>query len=339
MVNLKTSYLGLDLKNPLIASSSGLTSSVAKVKKLEDNGVSAVVLKSIFEEEIAYEYSDYIKKASQNGEPPKFFEYEGRQNPIDFYGYVIREENLKKYTKLIEECKKSVDIPVIASINCHFYSSEWIAYARRLQRAGADALELNMFFLPTNFSRPREETEKIYFSVIEQILSKVSIPVSLKISYFFTDLGPMIQKVSETGIKGLVLFNRFFSPDFDIEKFKVIPSFIMSNPADLSISLRWIAVMSQRVGCDLAASTGVHDGDGLIKQILAGADAVQVASCLYKNGLGYAKEMLDRLESWMIMKGFDSIDSFKGKMSQDKNEDTAIYERVQFMKYFGGQKI
>ncbi|PIE75165.1 MAG: diguanylate cyclase [Deltaproteobacteria bacterium] len=338
-MDLKTSYLGLDVKNPLIASSSGLTSSADKVKKLEDNGIGAVVLKSIFEEEIAYEYSDYIKEASKNGESPKYFEYEGRQNPIDFYGYVIREENLQKYTRLIENCKKSVDIPVIASINCHFYSSEWIAYARQLERAGADALELNMFFLPTNFSRSREETEKIYFNVIEQVLSKVSIPVSLKISYFFTDLGPMIQKISETGIKGLVLFNRFFSPDFDIEKFKVIPSFVMSNPADLAVSLRWIAVMSQRVGCDLAASTGVHNGDAVIKQILAGADAVQVASCLYKNGVGYVKELLERLDGWMAMKGFNSIDSFKGKMSQDKNADTAIYERVQFMKYFGGQKI
>jgi dihydroorotate dehydrogenase (fumarate) len=338
MVDLSTEYLGIKLKNPIIVGSSGLTSSVKKIKDLEENGAGAVVLKSIFEEEIAYEYEDFIKKAGKIGSPPKYFDYDGRKNPIDYYDYKIREDNLNKYITLIEESKSSVSIPVIASINCYFHSVEWIAFAKHLAQAGADALELNMFFLPTDFSRSKEDKERIYFQIVEKILQEVSIPIALKISHYFTDLGPMIQKLSNSGIKGLVLFNRFFSPDFDIDKFEVVPSFVFSTLSELSISLRWVAIMAEKVNCDLAASTGVHDGNAVIKQILAGADAVQVVSCLYKNGNGYIREMLDRVENWMAGKGFDSLSDFKGKMSQGRSTDPAIYERVQFMRYFGGKK-
>ncbi len=339
MVDMSTNYMGLQLKNPIIAGSSGLTGSVKKIQEIEKKGAGAIVLKSIFEEEIAYEYSDFIERESKSGPPPKYFDFDGRKNPIDFYDYIIREDNLKKYIQLIQESKNYVSIPVIASINCYHHSAEWISYAKQLEQAGADALELNMFFLPSNFSRSSEETEKLYFQVIEKILKEVSIPVALKISYYFTDLGPMIQKFSNTGIKGLVLFNRFFNPDFDIDKFKVVPSYVVSTPADLSISLRWMAIMAQRVNCDLAASTGVHDGDAVIKQILAGADAVQVVSCLYNNGIVYLEQLLDRLESWMVTKGFKQLSDFKGKMSQNKSADPSMYERAQFMRYFSGKKI
>jgi dihydroorotate dehydrogenase (fumarate) len=165
----------------------------------------------------------------------------------------------------------------------------------------------------------------------------VSLPIALKISYYFSNLGPMIQKLSNTGIAGLVLFNRFFSPDFDIDKFEVKSSNVFSAPSDLSISLRWIAIMAERVNCDLAASTGVHDGVALIKQLLAGADAVQVASTLYENGKGRIGEMLKTLEDWMEGKGYGSLSDFRGKMSQAKSSNPAAYERVQFMKYFGGK--
>lgn len=339
MVDISTDYLGIHLKNPIVVGSSGLTGSVKKIKEIEKNGAGAVVLKSIFEEEIAFEYSDFIDQASKSGPPPKYFDFDGRKNPIDFYGYLIREDNLKKYTQLIEECKSSVSIPVIASINCCYHSAEWIAYAKKLEQAGADALELNMFFLPTNFNRSREETEKIYFQVIEQILKVISIPIALKISYYFTDLGPMIQKFSDTGIKGLVLFNRFFSPDFDIDEFKIIPSYVFSTPSDLSMSLRWIAIMARRANCNLIASTGIHNGDAVIKQILAGADAVQVVSCLYNNGIGYLEQLLERLESWMGTRGFKRLSDFKGEMSQDKSLDPSIFERTQFMRYFSGKKV
>ena len=227
---------------------------------------------------------------------------------------------------------------MIASINCFFYSVEWLSYAVNLQRAGADALELNMFFPPTDFKHSREEKEALYFKIAEKVTQAVSIPVALKISPYFTDLGPMIQRLSKTGIKGLVLFNRFFSPDFDIDKLEVKPSFVFSSPSDLSLSLRWIAVMANKVNCDLAASTGVHDAAAVVKHLLAGADAVQVASCLYKNGPQYLKELLDGLETWMTTKRYRKLADFKGKMSQERSTDPAIYERAQFMRYFGGKK-
>jgi dihydroorotate dehydrogenase (fumarate) len=328
MVDLSTQYLGMKLKNPVIAGSSGLTNSVKSIQDLEESGAGAVVLKSIFEEEIAFEYEDILKEASEEGV---------NLDQFDYYDFHIKGEKLDKYTTLIEESKKNVSIPVIASINC-VYSHEWTSFAKQLQTAGADALELNMFFLPSEFDRTTEEKEKAYFQIIEKVQKEISIPIALKISYYFSNLGPMIQKLSETGIAGLVLFNRFYSPDFDIDKMEVVPSNVFSSPSDLPTSLRWIAIMAERVSCDLAASTGVHDGTALIKQILAGANAVQVASTLYKNGKGQIAELLNTLEAWMDKKSYTSLSDFRGKMSQAKSSNPAAYERVQFMKYFGGGK-
>jgi len=328
MVDLSTQYLGMKLKNPVVAGSSGLTNSVKSIQDLEESGAGAVVLKSIFEEEIAFEYEDILKEASEEGV---------NLDQFDYYDFHIKGEKLDKYTTLIEESKKNVSIPVVASINC-LYSHEWTSFAKQLQTAGADALELNMFFLPSEFDRTSEEKEKAYFQIIEKVQKEVTIPIALKISYYFSNLGPMIQKLSESGIAGLVLFNRFYSPDFDIDKMEVVPSNVFSSPSDLPTSLRWIAIMAERVSCDLAASTGVHDGTALIKQILAGANAVQVASTLYKNGKGQIAEMLNTLEAWMDKKSYTSLSDFRGKMSQAKSSNPAAYERVQFMKYFGGKK-
>ena len=337
-MDLSTQYLGLELKNPIIAGASGLTSSLEKVKTAEKNGAAAVVLKSMYEEEVALEFNRF--KTSGEGVTPdgQYFDHNGHLSPIEYYPYVVRDENLKKYVNLIEACKKEVSIPVIASINCFLQSIEWIAYAKQLEAAGADALELNMFFPPTDFNEKRADKESVYFKVTEAVTKKLTIPTALKISHYFTDLGPMIQKLSTTGIAGIVLFNRFFSPDFDIEKMKITNSFVFSTPAELAMSLRWIAIMSQKVECDLAASTGVHDGDAVIKQLLAGASAVQVASCLYKNGMKHIGTMLERLESWMTLHKFKNLNSFRGKLSQDKSVDPSIYERVQFLRYYGGKK-
>lgn len=337
-MDLSTSYLGMNLKNPVIVGSSGLTGTVKGVRTLADSGAGAVVLKSLFQEEIFFETDDFIKKMKKEHPDMQYFDYEGKKNPIEFYGYKVREDNLNNYKTLISDCKSSVAIPVIASINCFYDSLEWTAFAHELEKAGADALELNMFFPPTDFSKTRGEKEAIYFDTIEKITGEISIPVSLKISHYFTDLGPMIQKLSETKIKGLVLFNRFFSPDFDIDKLEVKPSFVFSTPAELAMSLRWIAVMSGKVSCDLAASTGIHDGEAVIKQLLAGADTVQIVSALYQNGKKYLWEILDKLESWMKTRGYKSIDDFKGKMAQEKSGDPKLYERTQFMKYFAGKK-
>jgi dihydroorotate dehydrogenase (fumarate) len=318
--------MGMQLRNPIIAGSSGLTSSVKGVRQLEEGGAGAVVLKSIFEEEILYEMDHIL-----GGKDLKSYQLE----QYDYYDYQIRKDNLNRYTSLIKGCKNEVSIPVIASVNC-VYSHEWTQYAKELQSAGADGLELNMFFLPMDFKRSTEEAEKAYFEIIEKVKREVSIPIALKISYHFTNLGPMIQRLSNTGISGLVVFNRFYRPDIDIDNFQVMPSSMLSTPEELLTSLRWVAIMSQKVGCDLAASTGVHEGKAVIKQLLAGAKAVQVVSALYRRGIEHLKQMLAELEEWMHKHGYENIGQFRGKMSQDKSTDPALYERVQFMKYFGG---
>ena len=328
MADLSTTFMGLSLKNPIIAGSSGLSSTLDGLRKLEEGGAGAVVLKSIFEEEILHEMDDLMKNVPEESRYMERF---------DYHDLVIRGENLEKYTSLIKEAKQALTIPVVASINCA-YSIEWTDYAKRLESAGADALELNMFFLPTDLERSAADMERDYFNVIEKVLAKVSIPVSLKISYYFTCLGQIIQRLSKQGISGLVLFNRFYSPDFDIDNLKVLQTNVFSNPGELATSLRWVALMSQKVDCDLAASTGIHDGEAVIKQLLAGAQTVQVVSTLYKNGPSYVRTMLNTLETWMKRHGYDKLEDFRGKMSQDLSADPASYERTQFMKYFSGQK-
>jgi dihydroorotate dehydrogenase (fumarate) len=301
-----------------------MTNSAKKIQKLAENGAGAVVLKSIFEEEIVFEHEDIMKEAESAGV---------NLDQFDYYDFHLRGEKLGAYVDLIKDAKTAVSIPIIASINC-VYSHEWVAFAQQLQDAGADAIELNMFFLPSDFNRSIAEQEQMYFQIIEKLIESVSIPISLKISYYFSNLGQMIQRLSKTGIDGVVLFNRFFSPDIDIDQFTIKPSFVLSSPGELALSLRWIAIMANKVDCDLAASTGVHDGDAVIKQLLAGATAVQVASSLYKRGPEVIGEMTTSLSQWMEKHKFTKLADFRGKMSQEQSSDPAAFERVQFMKYF-----
>ena len=325
MIDLSTKYLGLNLSNPLIVGSCGLTNSIDDIKDLESKGAGAIVLKSIFEEEIILEYEQELKNVAFDDNNLEYY---------DYFDYKIKEDNIKKYIELIEGCKKEVKIPVIASINC-ISSTEWIFFAKKIQEAGADALELNAFILPTDLERSSGETEQIYFNIIRNVKKEITIPVSLKISYYFSNLAKMIKQLSETEVEGLVLFNRFYSPDFDLDNRRVISTNVLSAPEDLAISLRWIAIMANRVNSDLAASTGVHDGSGLIKQLLAGATAVQAVSTFYKNGTNQISQMLSDLETWMKKNNYKSISDFRGQMSQANSHNPAIFERVQFMKYFG----
>jgi len=327
-MDLTTNYMGLTLPSPIIVGSSGLTGSVDKIAAFAHHGAGAVVLKSIFEEEILFEYEDILKEAQGEGVNLEQF---------DYFDYYLKGKKLSSYVDLIEAAKQAVDVPILASINC-IYSHEWIAFADRIQKAGADALELNMFFLPSDFERSAREQEEAYFRIIDKVLASVSIPVALKISHYFSNLGPMIQKLSRTGVKALVLFNRFFSPDIDIDTLKVKPSFVFSSPVELAMSLRWIAIMARKVDCDLAASTGVHDGPALIKQLLAGATAVQTVSSLYRHGPAHIQAMLDNLKNWMKTHDYHSLADFRGKLSQETASNPAVYERVQFMRYFGGEK-
>lgn len=328
MADLSTTYLGMKLKNPIIVSSCNLTDNLESIKELEANGAAAVVLKSIFEEEITMESNDFIKEAVSEGYDEGLF---------DYYDKKVKQNNVVQYLKLIEDAKKGVDIPVIASINC-MTNQEWVYFAKKIQYAGADALELNMFILPSQLDKNCQDYEDLYLNIINRVLEEVSIPVTIKISLYFSNLASVIQKLSKTGIKGIVLFNKFFYPDFDIETEKVVPTYIFSNPQDFARPLRWISIMSERVDCDLSASTGIHSGESVIKLLLAGTDVVQIASTLIKNGPKHLKRMLSDIEDWMESKGYSNINDFRSKLCQCKSENPALYERVQFMKYFGNQK-
>lgn len=323
-MDLSTKYLGLELRNPLIIGSSGLTDSVKKIVDLEKYGAGAVVIKSIFEEEITMEYEKVLAEEA----PSRY-----KDDYLDYFDYKIKEQNITNYVKLISEAKAKVKIPVIASINC-VSSHEWTYFAKKIEDAGADALELNLFVLPSTLEKNLDEIDHIYLEIINDVKNLIKIPLSIKISYYFSNLGRAIQVLSKTGVKGIVLFNRFYSPDIDIEKMEVVPTNVFSTPQELSTSLRWIGIMANRVKCDLAASTGVHDGKAVIKQLLAGADAVQMVSALYQNGPEYLKKVIDEVEDWMKDKGFNSIDDFKGMLSQERYVEPTLYERVQFMKYF-----
>jgi len=328
MADLSTKYMGFNLRSPIIAASSGLTNSIQDLKEIEKYGAGAVVLKSLFEEEINIELQKSLSEMNRPGTLyPEIY---------DFFSYDDAEDSVSNYLFLIEKAKKVLQIPVIASINC-MSATDWISFSKRIEEAGADALELNLFILPSDFNRTIEETEKVYFDVINSVKKEIKLPIAIKTSYYFSNLGQMLKRLSETGISSLVLFNRFWSPDFDIENFKILSSHVLSTPGELSLSLRWIAIMANRVKCDLAASTGIHDGRAVIKQLLAGANAVQVASTLYRNGFPRIQKMLDELDEWMIRKNYKTINEFRGKLSQSQSDNPAAFERVQFMKHFSGK--
>jgi len=326
MADLTTTYLGLTLKNPLIAASSGLTESIEIIKKLEANGIGAVVLKSIFEEEIFNEEAALLKSAKED----KLI-YSTLSETLDYIDLHLKEKTVNKYLELIKEAKKQTFIPIIASINC-ITDSEWISYANKIEEAGADALELNIFLNPVDDSE--KDFERIYLNIAEKTAKAVSIPVSVKISKYFTKPSQIIKKISKTGIQGLVLFNRFYSPDIDIRNLEITNASKYSVETDYLDSLRWIGIMSHQSNCDFAASSGIHSSNTVIKQILVGARAVQLCSVLYKNGLEYISTILNELEAWMEKHKFNYLHQFTGKLNLKSTGNNTAYERMQFMKYF-----
>jgi len=324
MTNLETTYLGLKLKNPIIVGSSGLTNSVEKIKKLQLAGAGAVVVKSLFEEQINHDVERSIYQGSGLDYP----------EAMDYIKNYSRNNSVSEYLSLIKEAKAAVDIPVIASINC-FSADEWIDFAKQIENAGADALELNLFLVNTDKNSDSINYEELYYKIAKSVSQVVTIPVVMKLGMYFSNLVSVVDKLSVSGAKGVVLFNRFYEPDIDINNLSLKPSEVFSSPSDISRSLRWVAIVSDKIkNIDVAASTGVHDGDAVIKQLLAGANAVQICSAVYKQGPEIILSMLRKLESWMKEKEFDSIDEFRGLMSYGKIKNPAVYERAQFMKYF-----
>lgn len=321
MIDLSTQYMGMTLKNPIIVGSSGLTNSAADIKKLAANGAAAVVLKSIFEEQILME-----AESMRSG-------YMNHTEAEDYIVQYTKTHNLDEYLKLIENTKKETALPVIASINCAS-ASEWVSFAKTIESSGADGLELNIFILPADPRQAGADIEGIYFDIIDRVREKISIPLAVKMSYYFSGLANMIFNLSIRKIDGIVLFNRFSSPDIDLKEMKIISSHVFSKPEENIPTLRWIGTMADKVKCDLAASTGIHDGHGILKNLLAGAKAVQIATCIYQNGPEYIGTMLDQIKTWMKEHDFTSLDQVIGRLSRKKIDNPVTYARSQFMKYF-----
>ena len=327
MINLETKYMGLHLKNPIIIASSGLTNSVEKIKELEKAGAGAIVLKSIFEEQINNEVNNQINRSPQHLFPEE----------EDFTWNYIRNNLITSHLNLLSEAKKETEIPIIGSISC-MSASEWVVFAKDLENAGADALELNLFFVPTDPRKSSEEIEQFYLRIVSEVKKNVKIPMSVKIGFYYSNLVAMADRLSTNGADALVLFNRFYEPDINLEKLELTTSEVFSSPEDIRQSMRWIGLISSQIpNIQIAAGTGIHDGNAVIKQLLVGAQATQICSSVYINGTQVISGMINDLKAFMKKWHFKKIDDFRGRLSYKNISNPTIYERVQFMKYFEGR--
>jgi dihydroorotate dehydrogenase (fumarate) len=325
-MDLSTTYMGLKLRNPLIVSSSRITSTVEDIKKCADYGAGAIVLKSLFEEQFLADPSRLMDQDE------KFFWY---PEAIEFINQHSREHGIKSYLKLIQGAKSQTSVPIIASVNC-VSSLEWPRYSKQLVDAGADGLELNVFIVPKDEKVSSIEIEDLYIDIVREVRKNVDVPIAIKIGPFFSNAFNMTKRLCEAGVNGIVVFNRFYRPDIDIDDETISRPNYLSCPQEMGQPLRWASLFSNRVKCDIAGNTGIHDGAGMIKMLLAGVSAVQVCSTLYINGLGYIDTMISDLQKWMTWKGYERIDDFKGKLTKH-HENIAAFERVQFLKQALGE--
>lgn len=324
MIDLRTRYAGLTLRNPILVGSSGLTNNAERNKEFEKAGAGAIVLKSLFEEQIEQQSEQLM----QDADAPEAADY--------IRGYV-RANQVNDYLNLIKRSKALCTIPVIASINC-YKADTWIDFARQIELAGADALELNVFFLESDPNDDPEEIRRLYINVVRRVKEAVSIPVILKIGRNFSNIPAMVQTLKVHGADGVVLFNRYYQPDIDINTQQLVSGNVFSSHSDLSETLRWTAIVSGKVkGIDLAASTGVHDWEDVIKCLLAGATAVQMCSAVYTHGAEIVSQVLTCVEEWMHQAHYQSVEEFRGKLNYARIADPARYERSQFMKYFSNR--
>lgn len=323
-MSLSTNYLGLVLKNPIVASSSPLSHTVDSIQRLEDAGASAVVMYSLFEEQITFDslYVDHYLRNNTNS----FAESLSYFPEMDSYNVWPDE-----YLNLIRRAKESVDIPVIGSLNGVSIGG-WTNYAGLIEDAGADALELNIYYVPTNLDLTGREVEDIYLDMLRQVKQAVTIPVAVKLSPFFSSVSNMAKRMVDQGANGLVLFNRFYQPDFDLEKLEVAPRLVLSNSYELRLPLRWVAILHGRILTDFAITTGVHSSDDVLKGLMAGAKVTMMASELLQNGVRRIKEVLREIEIWMDEHEYASVAQMIGSMSQQHCAEPAAFERANYMK-------
>ncbi len=330
MVDLTTSYLGLNLKNPLIASSSPLSQKVETVRHLERAGIAAVVMYSLFEEQIIYDSLRLDRDLSQGTE--SFAE------ALTYFPDLAAHHDLNQYSigpddyvENLGKLKRAVDIPIIGSLN-GVTNGGWIEYARKIEAAGADALELNIYNLSTDPGVSCQEIESEYLQLVRSIRASIKIPIAIKLSPFFTNLPNFASNLVEVGADGLVLFNRFYQPDLDLEQLEVVPRLILSNSHELHLPLRWIAILYGRIAADLALTSGIHTAEDVLKATMAGASASMAASTILKYGIDHVTEILDGVRSWMEEHEYDSIKQMKGSMSQQAVAEPAAFERANYIK-------
>lgn len=325
MANIQTSFLGLDLSSPVIVGSSGLTGRIDRIKELADAGAGAVILKSLFEEQIL---ANIARESGRGGV------VYGHGDIDEFVTFYERKHSIDGYIKLIEESKKAVPIPIIASINA-VSDREWQQICVDLTKAGADALQLNLFVSPFDPKSGSEELEETYYNIVRKVKSVTELPVAVKIGPHFTNIGRVVASLEEAGAQAVVLFNRYYSPDFNIKKFDLKAAAFYSNPNEYFQSLRWTALMSQTLDIPIIGATGIHDGETVIKMLLAGAHAVEVVSTIYQYGNERITDMNKEVASWMDGNSFASLSDFRGKMAKENCADPSALERVQYMKQYG----
>ncbi len=326
MANLKTSYLGLELKSPLAVSSGPFTNDVESVAALEQAGAAAVVMKSIFEEQIRDDVSGMVAalEGDTSGAAMEYLR-------ADLPGQLGPEAYLDKIVAM----RKRVKIPIIASVNC-VEASKWVSYARKIERAGADALELNLYHMPVDPDETADRVEARRLDLVRAVLAEVKLPVSAKLSRHYTTLLPFARMLDAMGVKGLVLFNRFLQTDVDIEKEAIFFSTNYSSPKVLHSQLRWTAVLRDWVRCSLAVSGGIHSGDELVKALLVGADVGCICSVLHlRNDFSVIREILDGLKAWMGRKGYQTLSDFRGKLRETDLRDGQGFERAQYVRTAG----
>lgn len=325
MKDLKTRYMGFELKNPLIVGSCGIVGNIEGVKKCYEAGAGAIVLKSLFEEQIFADRQE-IEAYSLPSWHSEAFDY------VQNVGMALGPNN---YTRLIEDSKKHTDIPIIASLNC-VSSKGWIKYARQIEDAGADGLEINMATINKGHLYDGLKVEEEFYSVVEQLKEAINIPIAIKIGPHFSSLTHFAQLLKGAGADAIVIFNRFYQFDIDIDDLSIVSGNKFSSPDEINLSLRWVAILSGVLKCDIAASRGIHDAGGVVKQLLAGAKAVQICSTLYINNLSIIDRMLKDISAWMENKKFDTIADFQGKLSQKASTKPELYHRLQYIKALVG---
>jgi dihydroorotate dehydrogenase (fumarate) len=323
MTDLSTTYLGLNLKNPLVASASPLSKNIDRARKLEEAGISAIVMYSLFEEQIIHESLEldhYLTRGTDSFAEALSYLPDGGT-------YSVGPE---KYLNQVAGLKKALNIPVIGNLN-GVSKGGWTKYAKQIQDAGADALELNLYYIPTDLDLTAQELENAQVELVAEVKSAISIPLAVKLSPFITALPNFARRIVDAGANGLVLFNRFYQPDFDLNELKIIPSLDLSTSAELRLPLRWISILHGKVNADFALTSGIHTANDVLKSMMAGAKVAMMASSLLRNGEQVIPSILTELETWMKEREYASITQMQGSMSQKSVKEPAAFERANYM--------